>query len=90
MMFYLWEKILTFHIIVLIKSVVNKNKYNYYYYNRFLEKGSNKDISNTQYFYMNVCIQYMLYFNTTDISEGIDVNKISESRVRCLSLLVFS
>ena len=33
------EKILTFHnLIILIKSVVNKNK-NEYYYNIFLEKG---------------------------------------------------
>ena len=36
-------KILTFHnVIMLIKSVVNKNK-NKYYYNIFLEKGSYKD-----------------------------------------------
>ena len=36
-------KILTFHnVMVLIKSVVNKNK-NKYYYNIFLEKGSYKD-----------------------------------------------
>ena len=44
------EKILTFHnVISLIKSVVNKNK-NEYYYNIFLEKGSNKDKSNRRYF----------------------------------------
>ena len=37
------KKILTFHkIIILIKSVVNKNK-NKYYYNIFLEKGLYKD-----------------------------------------------
>ena len=37
------KKILTFHnVIILIKSVVNKNK-NKYYYNVFLEKGSYKD-----------------------------------------------
>ena len=36
-------KILTFHnVIMLIKSVVNKNK-NKYYYNIFLEKDSYKD-----------------------------------------------
>ena len=34
---------------LLIKTVVNKNK-NIYYYNIFLEKGSNKDKFNTQYF----------------------------------------
>ena len=39
------EKILTFHnVIILIKSVVNKNKYNYYY-NIFLEKSLYKDKS---------------------------------------------
>ena len=37
--FYLLKKILIFHnVIILIKSVVNKNK-NKYYYNIFLEKG---------------------------------------------------
>ena len=37
------KKILTFHnVIILIKSVVNRNK-NKYYYNIFLEKGSYKD-----------------------------------------------
>ena len=41
------EKIFTFHnVLMLIKSVVNKNR-NYYYYNIFLEKGSHKDKSNT-------------------------------------------
>ena len=41
------EKILTFHnVVILIKSVVNKNK-NEYYYNIFLEKGSYKGKSNT-------------------------------------------
>ena len=44
------EKILIFHnVIILIKSVVNKNKNNYYY-NTYLEKGSYKDKSNKQYF----------------------------------------
>ena len=44
------EEILTFHNeILLIKSVVIKNK-NEYYSNIFLEKGSYKDKSNTQYF----------------------------------------
>ena len=41
------EKTLTFlNVILLIKSVVNKNKNNYFY-NIFLEKGSYKDKSNT-------------------------------------------
>ena len=44
------EKILIFHnIIILIKSVINKNENNYYY-NIFLEKGLYKDKSYTQYF----------------------------------------
>ena len=50
------EKILTFHkVIILITSVVNKNKNNYYH-NIILEKGLYKDKSNTEYFKMNVCI----------------------------------
>ena len=41
---------MTFHnFIILIKSVVNKNKSDYYY-NIFLEKGLYKNISNMQYF----------------------------------------
>ena len=43
------EKILTFHVITLIKSVVNKNK-NKYCYNIFFKKGSYKDKSDTRYF----------------------------------------
>ena len=43
------EKILTFHnVIILIKSVVNKNKNNYYY-NILLEKGLYKDKSDTSH-----------------------------------------
>ena len=50
------EKSLTFHsVIILIKSVVNKNRKDYYY-DIFLEKGSYKDKSNTQYFQMNIFI----------------------------------
>ena len=48
--YFFIEKILTFHnVIILIKSVVNKNR-NEYIYNTFLEKGLYKDKSNTQYF----------------------------------------
>ena len=36
-------------VLILIKSVVNKNK-NEYYYNIFLEKGLYKEKSNTEYF----------------------------------------
>ena len=44
------EKILAFHnLIILITLVVNKNK-NEYYYNIFLEKGSYKDKFDTKYF----------------------------------------
>ena len=44
------EKVLPFHnVIIFIKSVVNENK-NEYHYNIFLEKGSYKDKSITQYF----------------------------------------
>ena len=44
------QKILTFHnVIILIKSVFNLNK-NEYYSNIFLEKGLYKDKSDTQYF----------------------------------------
>ena len=44
------EKIFTFHnVIILIKSVVNKNK-NEYYYKMLVEKGSYKDKSGTRYF----------------------------------------
>ena len=41
---FIWH----WHVIVLIKSAVKKNKYNKCY-NIFLEKGSGEDKSNTQY-----------------------------------------
>ena len=47
----------------------------------FLEKGLNEDKSNTQYFQMIVCILKMLYFDRIEVSEGIDVNKTSKSKV---------
>ena len=44
------EKILTFHnVVILIKSIVNKNKNNYYY-NIFLEKALYKDKSDKRFF----------------------------------------
>ena len=44
------EKMLTLHgAIIVIKPLVNKNKNNLYY-NMFLEKGSYKHKSNTEYF----------------------------------------
>ena len=50
------QKLLNFrNVIIFIKSDFNKNK-NDYYYDIFLNKGSNKDKSDTRYFYMNVCI----------------------------------
>ena len=50
------EKILAFYdLIILIKSVANKSKIEYYY-NIFLEKGSYKDKSDTRHFKMNVRI----------------------------------
>ena len=62
---YLWNpgtcscengKAVTFHnVIILIKSVVNKNE-NSYFYNIFIEKGLYEDKPNIKYFLMNVCI----------------------------------
>ena len=52
------EKILTFNnVIMLIKSVVNKNK-NGYYHNIFLEKGLDENKYNTYFLKINVCIYY--------------------------------
>ena len=49
------EKILTFYnVIILIKSVVNKNK-NEYFYNIFLEKGMYKDKSK-QIIFLHECL----------------------------------
>ena len=74
------EKILNFHNgIIPIKSVVNKDKNNYYY-NIFLEKGLYKDKSYTEYFKINLSILLMLYFDRIDLSEGIDANKTSASK----------
>ena len=50
------EKTLTFHnVIILVKSVVNKNK-SKYYYNIFWEKSLHGDKSNAKFFEINVCI----------------------------------
>ena len=50
-----FKKVLSFHnVIILIKSVVNKNIN--YYYNILLEKGLYKGKYNTEYFSINVCI----------------------------------
>ena len=74
------EKTLTFHnVIILIKSVVNKNENNYYY-NIFLEKGLYEDKSKTHFFKMNVCILQMLHFDRIDVSEGTDINKTCASK----------
>ena len=49
------EKILTFHnAIILIKSIVSDNKYDYYY-NIFFKKFLYKVKSNIQNFQINVC-----------------------------------
>ena len=54
------EKILTFHnVLIPIKSAVNKKK-NEYYHNIFLEKGSYKDKSNTEYF-INECLYIIIF-----------------------------
>ena len=51
------EKILTFHhVIILTKSVVNKNK-NEYFYNVFFKKGLYKDKSDTKF--SNECLYIM-------------------------------
>ena len=42
-------------LLILIKSVVKKNENNYYW-NIFLEKGLHEGKSNTQKFWMNVCV----------------------------------
>ena len=45
---------LTFHVIILIMSVISEKSTNYY--NTYVQKGSYKDKRNTEYFQMNVCI----------------------------------
>ena len=83
------EKILGFHnVLILIKSVVNKNK-NDYYSNIFLEKGSYEDKSNIYIFKINVCISSKLYFDRVDLSERIYLNKTSESKECDILLLLF-
>ena len=76
--FTYWKKYLLF-IVLLIQSAVNENK-NKYYYNIFLEKDSYKDKSYTQSFLFLFVYCKMLYFDRIEVSEGIDVNKTSESK----------
>ena len=55
----LQKKTLTFHnVIILVKSIANKNENNYYY-NTFLGKGSYEDESNT--YFLN---KYLYVINT--------------------------
>ena len=45
------------------------------------EKGSYKDKSSTEYFWMNVCLlKIILYFDRIEFSEVIDINKTSASK----------
>ena len=73
------KKILTFHIIILIKSVFNKNE-NKYYYNIFLGKGSYKCKSYKKYIYVDICILWMIYYDMIDVFEGIDDDKATASK----------
>ena len=80
------EKIWTFHVTIIIKSVVNKNK-NYYYY-IFLEKGLYKDKFDTQYFQMNVCILYMFISRKlTFLKKLILIKQVNQKIVTLLLFL---
>ena len=73
---------LTFHnVIILIKSVVNKNE-NKYYYNIFLEKGSYKDK------WMFVYYKCYIMIELTFLKELMLIEQVHQ-KVWCLSLLVF-
>ena len=61
---------------ILITSVFNKDKNNYYC-NIFLEKASYE--LHKKYFFLYKV--KMIYYDRIDISGGIDVSKTSESRV---------
>ena len=60
------------NLILLIKSVFNRYK-SKYYYNIFLEKASYELPKNT-------FLKQMVYYDTTDVSEGIDINKTRKSK----------
>ena len=82
------EKTFTFHnVIILIKSVFNKNK-NEYYYNIFLGKGSNENKSYTEFFKL-IFVHYKCYISIelTFLKEMLimQVNQKNEY----LSLLAF-
>ena len=80
------EKIWTFHVTIIVKSVVNKNK-NYYYY-IFLEKGLYKDKFDTQYFQMNVCILYMFISRKlTFLKKLILIKQVNQKIVTLLLFL---
>ena len=62
------KKTMTFHnVIILIKTVFNKDK-NKYYYNIFLERALYKFLHKIE----------TLYYDIIDVSEGIDVNKAND------------
>ena len=78
----LYKKSMSFHdVIKPIKSDFNKHKNYNYYYNVFLEKGSYelpKSNNNKQTLYE----LQMLYYDRTDFSKRIGINKTSASKER--------
>ena len=72
-------------IIILIKSVVNKNK-NEYYYNKFLEKGSYKDKSDTQYFQINIYYKWYILIEWTFLKELMLIKQVHQKSVVFVSI----
>ena len=73
------EKTLILHdLMILIKSVLDKNQ-NHYYYNILSDKCSNQLSKNndSKWVFMKL---WMLYYYRIDVSEGIDSNKTSASK----------
>ena len=66
--------------IILIKSLVNKNE-NIYYYDMFLEKDAHKDESNMQYFKMNVFYQCHILIELTFLKELMLLKQVHQKSV---------
>ena len=85
-----FEKILTFHnVLILIKSVVNKNE-NKYYYNIFLEKVLYKNKCNTEYF-QKTFLYYKCYFSIklTFLKELMLINKATQKSAMFVTIVIF-
>ena len=76
------------NVIILIKAVVNKYQNNYYY-NIFLEKGSYKEKSNTENFYIYVCYKCYISVELRFLRESMLIKQVHQKSVIFVTIGIF-